>query len=109
MSIKLEQEEYVNILSDIYRYVWGAEPPTYFPTLCESVLLYLERSHCTSDLELCKREGGEGMGVYACTTLRWNHKYYTFVYNYSSYGGYDFDYMSVYEVKPVTKTITVYE
>lgn len=60
--------------------------------------------------KLVESDGGyEGSGEYAYSVIEFNGKFYKFEYAYYSYNGCDYDDMTVSEVEPKQKTITVYE
>ncbi len=52
--------------------------------------------------------GGEGGTEYCETVFKLNETYYKMEYSYYSHHGYDFDNVSISEVTPSQKTITVY-
>lgn len=63
-----------------------------------------------------EQEGGEGEGDYAYTVIFFHDKlneregkHYKFEYSYYSYSGFNFDCVTVTEVKPVLETVTVYK
>lgn len=63
-------------------------------------------------LEVVEQEGGGEGGAEDCVAVfKWKDKYYQVEYSYYSYNGYETDGSNntVIEVKPVEKTITVYE
>lgn len=62
-----------------------------------------------SKFELIEQGGGEDHGSAADSIICWNGKFYCLDYSYYSSSGYDFDPVSVSQVYPVQKTITVYK
>lgn len=65
----------------------------------------------TSGFELIEQEGGEGRSKYCYRVFKWKGKIYKMEYSYSRHEG---NYMdgaidSIREVKPIEKTITVYQ
>lgn len=60
--------------------------------------------------ELLEQEGGgEGGSEWCYSVFKLGGKIYKINYNYYSHQGFDFDYAEVKEVKPVKKTVVVYE
>ena len=60
-------------------------------------------------VEILEQHGGEGEGSYAYTLLSLDGVLYKIEYNYYSYNGYDYDYITAKTVTKKTKTIEVYE
>lgn len=64
------------------------------------------------DYEAMESEGGgEGEGEYCYGVIRLGNKFYKAEWAYYSYNGCEYDYIedTIKEVKPVEKTITIYE
>lgn len=61
------------------------------------------------EFEIVDTEGGEDQGSYAHTVFKWKDVYYKLVYSYTSYNGFEFDDIELYEVEPKEKMTIVYE
>lgn len=74
-------------------------------TKFEEVSLEYDYTHIEQD------GGGEGGSEYCYGVIKIKDKFYKAEWSYYSYNGYDHDGITdtIREVKPVTKTITVYE
>jgi hypothetical protein len=70
---------------------------------------FVEELESFGEFESIENLGGEGEESYAHFIFKWKGVYYKYIYSYSSYDGFDFNYAEMYIVTPKKKMVMVYE
>lgn len=71
---------------------------------------YLYHRESGQRAEVIETSGGGEGGAEDCeTVLKIGNRYFSITYSYYSHHGFEFDYGSIYEVKPVEVTVTQFQ
>lgn len=95
---------------DVFCVGWGSEEYGSGENGIEEFLVYGEEIEGHPEVEYIQTEGGgEGGSEDVTTVVKIKDTYYEVCYSYYSHEGYNFEWMTCNEVKPVQRMVTFYE